>query len=126
MKANRTRTLGLRLTQQEYSALYRKYKATTCRKLSEYIRRQIFEKPVTTTYRNISQDEAIAELTLLRRDLNGLANNFNQSVKRLHTLQQISDFKAWLISYDLERKTLHNKLDEIRITIKKLVEIWLQ
>jgi hypothetical protein len=126
MKENRTRTLGLRLTQQEYTALLRKYKATTCRKLSEYMRCLIFDKPVTTTYRNVSQDEAIAELALLRRDLNSLANNFNQSVKRLHTLQQISDFKAWLISNELEKSTLQNKLDEIKITIKKLVEVWLQ
>lgn len=125
-KSNRTRIIGLRLTPGEYNAIERRWKASTCRKLSDYVRRSLFEKPVVTTYRNKSQDDAMAELTRLRNELNGLGNNFNQAVKRLHTLQQIPEFKAWVVTYELERRTLQNKLDEVRNNIKKMVEIWLQ
>lgn len=125
-KSNRTRIIGLRLTPREYATIEAKWKASTCRKLSDYVRRSLFDKPVVTTYRNKSQDDIMAELSRLRGELNGLGNNFNQAVRRLHTLQQIPEFKAWVVTYELERRTLQNKLDELRSNIKKMLELWLQ
>lgn len=124
--SNRTRIIGLRLTPDEYAFIEAKWKASTCRKLSDYVRYSLFDKQVVTTYRNKSQDDTMAELTRLRGELNGLGNNFNQAVKKLHTLRQIPEFKAWVVTYELERRTLQNKLDEVRNNIKKMLEIWLQ
>jgi len=124
--SNRTRIIGLRLTFDEYRKIEKKWKASTCRKLSEYVRRSLFEKPIVTTYRNSSQDDLMAELTKLRSELSAVGNNFNQAVKKLHTLSQIQEFKSWLIAYEVEKKILQNKLDEVRNNIKKMLEIWLQ
>lgn len=124
--SNRTRRIICRLTTDEYEKIERKWKASTCRKLSDYIRRCLFDKPVVTTYRNRSQDDLLEELTRLRNELNAVGNNFNQAVKRLHTLSQISEFKAWLIAYEVEKRILSSKVDEIRNNIKKMLEIWLQ
>ncbi|MBN9349334.1 MAG: plasmid mobilization relaxosome protein MobC [Chitinophagaceae bacterium] len=124
--SNRTRIIGLRLTFDEYRKIEKKWKASTCRKLSEYVRRSLFEKPIVTTYRNSSQDDLMTELTKLRNELNAVGNNFNQVVKKLHTLQQIAEFKSWLIAYEVEKKILQNKLDEVRNNIKKMLEIWLR
>lgn len=124
--SNRTRIIGLRLTFDEYRKIEKKWKASTCRKLSEYVRRSLFEKPIVMTYRNSSQDDLMTELTKLRNELNAVGNNFNQTVKKLHTLQQIAEFKSWLIAYEVEKKILQNKLDEVRNNIKKMLEIWLQ
>jgi cell fate (sporulation/competence/biofilm development) regulator YmcA (YheA/YmcA/DUF963 family) len=124
--SNRTRIIGLRLTPVEYAKIEKKWKASTCRKLSEYVRRSVFEKPIVTTYRNSSQDDLMSELTKLRNELNAIGNNFNQAVKKLHTLTQIAEFKSWLIAYEAEKKILNNKVDEVRNNIKKMLEIWLQ
>lgn len=124
--SNRTRIVGLRLTSDEYRKIEKKWKASTCRKLSEYIRRSLFEKPIVTTYRNSSQDDLMTELTKLRNELNAVGNNLNQAVKKLHTLSQIQEFKSWLIAYEVEKKILQNKLNEVRNNIKKMLEIWLQ
>ena len=124
--SNRTRIIGLRLTFDEYRKIEKKWKASTCRKLSEYVRRSLFEKPIVMTYRNSSQDDLMTELTKLRNELNAVGNNFNQAVKKLHTLQQIAEFKSWLIAYEVEKKILQNKLDEVRNNIKKMLEIWLR
>ncbi len=124
--SNRTRIIGLRLTPDEYAKIEKKWKASTCRKLSDYVRRSLFDKPVVTTYRNSSQDDLMAELTRLRSELNAVGNNFNQAVKKLHTLSQIAEFKSWLIAYEVEKKILSNKVDEVRINVKKILEIWLQ
>ncbi|MCO5238917.1 MAG: plasmid mobilization relaxosome protein MobC [Chitinophagaceae bacterium] len=124
--SNRTRIIGLRLTPDEYAKIERKWKASTCRKLSDYVRHNLFDKPVVTTYRNSSQDDLMTELTRLRSELNAVGNNFNQAVKKLHTLNQISEFRSWLIAYEVEKKILSNKVDQVRNNVKKMLEIWLQ
>ncbi len=124
--SKRTRIVGLRFTPEEYAKIERKWKTSTCRKLSDYIRKHLFNKPITTNYRNQSLDDFMAEMMRLRGELNAIGNNFNQAVKKLHTLNQISDFKHWLISYELEKKILFNKVDEIKKQIQKIAESWLQ
>ncbi len=123
---NRSRIIGLRLTLKEYDQIEKKWKASTCRKLSDYVRRSLFEKAIVTTCRNQSLDDFMTEAMRLRSELNGIGNNFNQAVKKLHTLHQIAEFRGWIITYELEKKTLMNKVDEIKNHIQKVAEKWLQ
>jgi hypothetical protein len=124
--SNRTRIVGLRFTPEEYAKIEKKWKASTCRKLSDYIRRHLFEKSINTTYRNQSLDDMIHEMTQLFKQLNGIGNNFNQAVKKLHTLNQIPEFKVWIISAELDKKILFDKMDEIKNYIQKISERWLR
>ena len=124
--SNRTRIIGLRLTLGEYAKIERRWKASTCRKLSDYVRRSLFDKPIVTIYRDTSLDDFMLEMIRLRAELNAIGNNFNQAVKKLHILQQIPEFKSWLISYELERKILFNKVDDVKKYIQKFAESWLQ
>jgi len=123
---NRTKWLHLRLTPDEHQKIVKEFSKSTCRKLSDYARKNLMQKPIVNTYRNQSLDDFMAEMIRLRGELNAIGNNFNQAVKKLHTLQQISDFKHWLISYELEKKILFNKVDEIKKEIQKFAESWLQ
>lgn len=123
---NRTRIIGLRLTPKEYEQIEKKYKASTCRKLSDYVRRSIFEKPIVTTYRNQSLDDSMTEMMRLRNELNSIGNNFNQAVKKLYTLHQITEFTSWLTAYETEKNTLLIKVEEIKNHIEKIGEKWLQ
>ncbi len=122
----RSRIIGLRLTTKEYQQVEKKWKASTCRKLSDYIRRIIFDKPIVTTHRNQSLDDLMAEAIRLRNELNNVGNNFNQAVKKLHTLQQIPEFRNWIITYELDKEILLNKVDQIKNNIQKIAEKWLQ
>ncbi len=62
----------------------------------------------------------------LRKKLNGIRNNFNKALKKLHTMHQIAEFRSWIITYELEKKILLNKVDEIKIHIQRVAEKWLQ
>ena len=124
--SNRTRLIGLRLTPDEYAKIEAGWKTSTCRKLSDYVRRRLFDKPITTTYRSQSVDEFMHEMSLLRTELNHIGNNFNQAVKRLHTLSQVAEFKNWLMAYEVEKRTLFNKVDEVKKQVQKMAELWLQ
>lgn len=124
--SNRTRIVGLRFTLEEYRKIERKWKASTCRKLSDYIRMHLFNKTITVKYRSESLDEFMAEVIKLKSELNSLGNNFNQSVKKLHTLRQIPEFKSWILNSEVERKMLLEKVEEIKIHFHKITEKWLQ
>ncbi len=100
----RTRIIGLRLTPGEYDQIEKKCKNSNTGKLSEYVRRVLLNKPITVYQRNQSLDDFMTEMMQLRSELNGIGNNFNQAVKKLHTLQQIPEFKTWIITYELEKK----------------------
>ena len=123
---NRTKWLHLRLTPDEYQKIMKEFNKSTCRKISDYARKNLLHKPIVNTYRNQSLDDFMAEMIRLRGELNAIGNNFNQAVKKLHTLNQIAEFKHWLISYELEKKILFNKVEEIKKHIQKFAESWLQ
>jgi hypothetical protein len=125
-KLFRTRIVGLRLTIKEYEQIEKNWKASTCRKLSDYVRRSLFEKPIVTTYRNQSLDDFMSEAMRLRNELNSIGNNFNQAVKKLHTLHETAEFKSWLINYETQKKTMLTKVNEIKIHIQNIAEKWLQ
>jgi hypothetical protein len=122
----RTRIIGLRLTGKEYKQIEKQRKNSTAKKMSDYVRCVLFDKPITVYQRNKSLDDFMTEMIKLRNELNNIGNNFNQAVKKLHTLQQIAEFKSWIITYELEKKTLFNKVDEIKNCINKIADEWLQ
>lgn len=124
--SNRTRIIGLRLNPEEYAKIERKWKASTCRKLSDYVRKHLFDKSIVTTYRNQSLDDFMEKTIVLHNALNAIGTNINQAVKKLHTLQQIPEFRNWLISFDLDKKILFNKVEEIKKHIQKISDKWLQ
>ncbi len=125
-KSNKTRHVIFRLTPKEYANLEAKRSRTTCRKLSEFLRLLIFNRPVTVIERNGSQDQMIGELSELREELNRLGNNFNQATKRLNAVNQISEFRNWIASYEAEKTFLFSILEKIKSQTDKLADRWLQ
>lgn len=125
-KTNRTRIIGLRLSPKEFDPIEKQCRKSNAGKLSEYIRKILFDKPITVYQRNQSLDDFMAEMIKLRIELKGIGNNFNQAVKKLNSLQQIAEFRNWIITYGLEKKILFNKVDEIKNRINKIGDEWLQ
>jgi len=68
----------------------------------------------------------MAELMRLRNELNSIGNNFNQAVKKLHTLDRISEFKVWILTYESDKKVLLKQVEEIKNRINKIGDEWLQ
>ena len=121
---NRTKLITLRLTPLEYEQLNNKFKATTCRKLSDYLRKMIFSGKVTILTRSQSLDDFMAEMIELRKELNAIGNNFNQAVHRLHILERIPEFRTWIMINEMDKKIFLNKVDEIKNRINQFAEKW--
>ena len=125
-KNNRNRLVGVRFSMEEYASLKSKFQSTTSRQLSDYIRRILLNKKVTVFTRNKSLDEFMAEMMALRKELNALGNNFNQVVKRLHSLQHFEEVKAWLIINESTKQILLRKVEEIKSKINQFSDSWSQ
>lgn len=93
LKESRSRIVGLRLTDPEFELLSKQCLQTTTPQMSAFIRKIIFEKPITVKHRNQSLDDFMIETMQLRIELNHIGNNFNQAVKKLHSLIQVAEFR---------------------------------
>jgi GTP1/Obg family GTP-binding protein len=125
-KDNHSKWLHIRLKQEEYSKIHNKFSNSTCRKLSEYARRVLLDKVITINQRNQSLDDFMTEMIRLRNELNAIGNNLNQSVKKLHTLNQIHEFENWVIANENRTKNLLEKVDEIKNKINQISDEWLR
>ena len=125
-KNNRSRLVGVRFKPEEYRILFDKCRLTTCRQLSEYIRRILFERKITLYTRNKSLDEFMAEMIRLRNELSAIGKNLNQTVKKLNSLEQIPEIKMWVLFNDGSNKDLHKKIEEIKSRINQFSDSWSQ
>jgi hypothetical protein len=122
----RNKWLHLRLSEAEYKKIQNGFSKSTKRKISDYVRSILLNKPITVYTRSKSLDDFISEMILLRSELNFIGNNFNQSVKRLHTLDEISEIKAWAILNEKNKEIFIKKVDEIKGKINQISDKWLQ
>lgn len=122
--ARYTRRVTIRFKPEEYNQVEAKQKATTCNKLSEYIRKVALAQPVVITYRNQSADNFLSEMVQLKNELNAIGNNFNQSVHKLHTLDTVPEIKVWAMLNESGKQTLFAKVEQIRQRMNQLYELW--
>jgi hypothetical protein len=125
-KVNRSKRVHVRFIDEEFEKIQAQFTRSTCRKLSEYVRRFLLNRPVTMNQRNQSLDDFMAEMIVLRNELNAIGNNYNQTVKRLHTLDNVADIKTWLMINEAARKIIQNKIAEIKEKINQIDDIWLR
>lgn len=123
-KNNKTKWLHVRLDDDEYAQLQRDFKQTIEPKLSDYVRKNLFRKPIVKSYRNQSMDDFVAEMIRLRTALNHIGKNFNQVVKLLHTYPASAPVLAILKEYENDKTKLLEQVDFIESFIKKNMQQW--
>ncbi len=125
-KINRSFDLHVRLTPKERERINEKFSKSTDRKMSDYIRKVLLDKTVTINQRNQSLDDFMTEMISLRKELNAIGINYNQVVKRLNSLDDISQIKTWLLLHASSGQILLNKITEIKFKINQLDSQWLR
>ena len=125
-KTGRWRVINFRLTTEEYDLLSARWKQTTLKKLSTYVRQVLFGRKLTVKTRNVSADELVAELVLLKKELNAIGVNFNQAVHRLHTLDHAPQMQDWLRRWDADKVVLFKQLSAIYARMAVIESAWLQ
>lgn len=124
--SNRTRRFQINFTPEEYTKIESKYRESTCTGISDYIRNHLFNKPIVTTYRNLSLDDLMEETILLTKELNAIRNDFNQIDKKFNTVKTTTEFNQQLLFSDKDKERLFTKMEEIKNHTQKIAEQWLQ
>jgi hypothetical protein len=125
-KNNRNKWVHLRLTEQEFKKIDAGYKQSTKQKLSEYVRSILLDKPITVYTRNKSYDDFLSEMILLRNELKAIGNNFNQAVKKLHTIEHNSEIKTWALINENSKQLFFKKMEEINSKLAQIADQWSQ
>jgi hypothetical protein len=95
MKVNDTpkRFLSVRLTSEELEEVYQHSKSSTCRSLTEYVKKVLTQKPVTVKVRNQSQDDLLAAMIGIKNRLDQLAERA-QDKNEAELLREIAEIKV--------------------------------
>ena len=121
---NRARKVTIRLQQSEYEDLVQRFTTTTCRKLSEYVRDVLMNRPITVRHRNQSADEFLSVALKLKKELTAIGNNHNQVIRKMHLLQDKRDLVGWIAGQESIQNHLLEKVKELGETMDKIYQIW--
>lgn len=128
MKENnkkREKWLHVRLTKQEFEQFHKDLSKTTDTKASAYARKMLLQKPVVISYRNDGLKDVLNELTTLKKELNSIAVNFNQAVKKLNMFSE-QEVRAHLPKLEIDQKALVTVLGKIDHYLSKTAQLWLR
>ena len=115
-----------RMNDDELNMIIKFQQQTIEKDVSSYLRKVALQQPIVVAYRNKSADDFLKEMLGLKKELNGIGNNFNQAVHKLHLLDKIPEFRSWLTQYDSLQKSLISKVEEIRLRMNQVYEQWSQ
>ena len=115
-----------RMNDDELNTVIKFQRQTTEKDVSSYLRKVALQQPVVVAYRNKAADDFLQEMIGLKKELNGIGNNFNQAVHKLHLLDKIPEFRSWLTQYEGLQKSLVGKVEEIRLRMNQVYEQWSQ
>lgn len=118
--------LKVRMNSAEKNQLKKLQQLTTEKTISNYVRKVVLQKPVIVNYRNQSADDFLKDMLQLTKQLNGVGNNFNQAVHKLHTLDRIPEFRNWIHEQQDLHKQVVQSIETIRLRMNQLYEQWLQ
>lgn len=115
-----------RLNDSELKEIKKLRQQSTERSTSNYVRKVALQKPVIIKYRNQTADDFLTEMVQLKKELNAIGNNFNQTVHKLHILDKIPEFRTWIAFYKDLHQSVVSKIEEINVKVNNLYEQWLQ
>ncbi|RAI88052.1 plasmid mobilization protein [Algoriphagus yeomjeoni] len=121
----RNKWLHVRLTLQEYEKIQTAFGQTVHESLSDYTRKLLLKKLVIGRYKDTGMQELLAELTSLRRDLHGIATNYNQLVKKINSTAG-NELKIHLSEGKILQRVIEDSLKSVTLFINQSAAKWLQ
>ncbi|HXD78345.1 MAG TPA: hypothetical protein VN616_11090 [Puia sp.] len=95
MNVNTTpkRFLSVRLSSEELEEVYQHSKSSSCRSLTEYVKKVLTKKPVMMKVRTESQDDLLGAVADIKNRLDQLAERA-QGKNEAEVLREIAEIKA--------------------------------
>jgi len=120
----RTKWITIRMSEDEHQAAEALCRQTTCQSLSEYARKTVLGKPIIMKYHDASMDEFIDLMIELKDELKAIGNNFNQVVRRLHSLKTLPELQQWILVNEQEKTRIFRLIETISTNINEAKKLW--
>ena len=112
------------MSEDEHQAAEALCRQTTCQSLSEYARKTVLGKPIIMKYHDESMDEFIDLVIELKDELKAIGNNFNQVVRRLHSLKTLPELQQWILVNEQEKTRIFRLIETISTNINEAKKLW--
>lgn len=121
-----TEKIGLRVSVEFYKKMEQWQAQSNCRSVSELARRILYKEEIIWYHKDSRLDETARELALIRKELNAIGNNINQSVRIMNTtsLSDLITSEAKKISDNNDQLLLH--LSRVAEMTEAVSKQWLQ
>jgi hypothetical protein len=87
------RFLSVRLSSEEFEEVYQLSKDSTCRSLTEYVKKVLTKKPVMMKVRNESQDDLLGAMVGIKDRLDQLTERL-ENKNEAEILREIAEIRA--------------------------------
>jgi hypothetical protein len=118
----RTRRIFLSLTPEEYAGLLEKFRSTTHRCFSVYLRDLLNRQSVVVRYRNQSLDEFLPIAIKIKNELETVGKTFNLMLDKLNSLPHQGQLNDILEYFGAEVFHLNIKSREIKDLLFKIYQ----
>lgn len=125
-KEGLTRIFSVRVSDRYYKRLEEIRKNSNCQYIGEVARRILYREEIVWYHKDASMDSTVAELTLIRKELNAIGININQITRHFHS----SDIPNQKIFHALkivdEYKKVGQKLEKVMGVTSEITKKWLR
>ncbi|HVI44579.1 MAG TPA: hypothetical protein VM802_06905 [Chitinophaga sp.] len=123
---NRDRWLHVRLTATEYELVENRYRRSDNKYMSAYLRDLLLRGSYRVVHRDGTLEAVVPELSALHKDLEKMAANFNQVVKKVNAASTGLQLKVWVMEVGKQQREFLAQMEKIEVQIGKVTERWLQ
>jgi len=125
-KERLTRIFSVRVSDRFFDRLEEIRKNSNCQYIGEVARRILYREEIIWYHKDASMDSTIAELALIRKELNAIGININQITRHFHSADTTNQKVLQALKVVDEYKKVGHKLDRIMDITSEITKKWLQ
>ena len=121
-----SRPIIVRLTEKQFNKLEKIRLESDTKTMGEVVRKILDNRPIKLLHRDITMNQHMEEMALIRKEIKSIGVNINQQTYRFHVSQSDTERAFHAIKTAETYKTIEPKIDRLLSIISKLAEKWLQ
>lgn len=125
-KERLTRIFSVRVSDRYYKRLEEIKKNSNCQYIGEVARRILYREEIVWYHKDASLDTTVAELTLIRKELNAIGININQITRHFHSADIPNQKIFHALKIVDEYKKVGQKLEKVMSVTSEITKKWLR
>jgi hypothetical protein len=117
---------SVRVSERFYNRLEEIRKNSNCQYIGEVARRILYREEIIWYHKDASMDSTIAELALIRKELNSIGININQVTRHFHSADTTNQKVFQALKIVEEYKKVGQKMERVMDVTSEITKKWLQ